>query len=385
MKTSTITWTSYNNYGTVLQAYSLQQYLYSLGCENVIISDSFLVQSKQKKKVSKNYFVLVINIIRNHFPHFLIITKKFLSVVLDLAYDIFLRGKEKRKDKSFAKFKKKFLNITYKYSFDNLQDISKDFDVTICGSDQIWSVYDGLFDEFYYLKFANNKKISYATSMGCQVIPNEKQERIVACLSDFDSISVREISLMENLEILLKKKIDFVCDPTLLLDRDSWVSFSKVKRSHRKKYVLCYFLDDNPWYQDAVKKYRKKDLDVLLIPCTNKQSAYKYAIKKEVRPQEFISLINNAELVLTDSYHGLLFSLNLKKQFLYFLRFDDNHPLNQNSRIYSILDYLQIKNVVVTKNTAGQEFDVIDYTDIYPRIEEFRNNSRCFLRERLGL
>lgn len=213
----------------------------------------------------------------------------------------------------------------------------------------------GLDDLTYMLDFADKDavKIAYASSVGT-MWESEDRETVKNLLKRFQNIGVREHSIQKELDILIGKKVDFVCDPTMLLTAEQWKSMS-APRSIEGDYVLCYMSDPKlEMYKDAIQYGKKHHLPVYLI-------SYGWVPEgmKAIRPngvEEFISLVSNAHTVFTASYHGMLFSLYFNRNFYYYNR-------GWKERMKSIAEYLQLTD----REHWSDEKDsaVIDYALTY--------------------
>lgn len=380
MRTATITWITYSNYGTNLQAFALQSFLKKHSIENVIISDENMIPYKvdilpPKKKSGIDLWAYLTHPWR---------------IAMKCYYD-FQNFRSIRSSKPYyssqrkiLKFKNEKLDIVYGVNRENVREKCEQFDLLFCGSDQIWSTFPQNFDGYYYLDFTQKKKIAYSCSIGTEKIPLDKQEQIVKWLKDFKAVSVREKITSDQLTFLTGKKVKWVCDPTLLFDSSFWENIA-TRKICRKKYLLCYFLEDKDWYYERAKKYaRKNGLKILLIPSNislNKRRIYQ---PQNIGIEEFVGLFCEADYVMTDSYHGSIFSLIFNKQFTYFKRFSDDDPISQNIRIYSLFEYLGIMNRIQSENEEDISCDnLIDYKAINQLIEVFRNESIKFLTEAL--
>ncbi len=392
MKTATITWITYNNYGTELQAFALQQYILSLGIENIIISDEMVLQGKPVSSSSandgENTSLMNMQRIKALLKKYLPDPKKFFTTCLAVFNDRIQQAKTYKKQKSyyqsqelFERFKHSQLKILYGKARKDMPALNKDFDVFICGSDQIWSTFDRNFDGYYFLDFVEKKKVSYATSLGTTIIDNEKLYLIKKWTNDFYKISVRENQSSSQLSNLLNRTVEWVLDPTLLHDKNFWISHSK-RYPIRHKYLVCYFLENKSWYLDYAKeicKYLK--LKLVVIPSSKQYSECKFSLKKGVGPQEFVDIISNADFVLTDSYHASIFSLIFEKNFLYLKRFDDDDANCQNIRIYSLFKLLNINNIIVGEKLFSPEDIVsLEYSGINKILDEQRAISKNYLK-----
>lgn len=395
MKSATITWITYNNYGTELQAYALQKYLGKIGIDNDIISDYDVINKIFEKtgiegrEATQPICILrkTARLIKKYFIH----PVKLFRVIMSFAGNEYSHKKARmflgKNNKQFDIFRKKNLRICYSYNRKNLQDMNQEYDLFICGSDQIWSFFDNNYDGYYYLDFVKKKKVSYATSIGTDVIPDEMEKRIAEWLGDYSAISVREASTAKILSDIVSKQVAWVCDPTLLFDGEFWGKMDSFPQKRRRKYLLCYFLSNNSWYFDYAKAMAKHlQLNIILLPSRLEYSRIEGCCKEGVGPVEFVSYIKNAEFILTDSYHGSLFSLQFNKSFLYLKRFLDSDPLCQNNRIYSLFERLKIQNVIISqKQFSPCDIVEIPYQSVNESLSEFREYSRNFLRDAVNL
>lgn len=368
MKIGIVSWTYWTNYGTELQLYALQNILKNMHHKVRIISDDSIIikirNIKPTPKSNKNLKYQIKCKIKN-------LIKKDIS----LPYC--------KIDKNIKNFKKSKLNII-PYKPELLND---SLDIFICGSDQIWSLKECDFDSFYWLGFTSKKKISYAPSMGTMNIT--RQNEIKMLLKDFDHISVRERQNSYQLSELTNKKVQWVCDPTLLFTKDYWNRVSGGKKKFiQKKYILCYFLESNNWYFEYANEVSKQFEIELLLICNLREHCYSpFACQKAPDPLEFVNMIKNAEFILTDSYHGSIFSLIFNKKFLYLKRFEDtdSDKSGQNVRIYSLFEYLNIQNIIVSRKAFNaNDIKQIDYNFVNEKISKFRESSLNLLTESIN-
>lgn len=397
MKIATVTWITYNNYGTELQAYALQQYFKGMGIQNDIISDRDIVL--KNKNVQKDG-LRETRISPSDDEKFLI--KQFRRVnkyVLHpvkfgktlLRYCIDKRRTERlcsytHSQKAFEAFKEEQLQIINGLRREDMSSLNQQYDAFVCGSDQIWSVFDRNFDGYFYMDFVDKKKIAYAVSVGTDQINHAHGAQIAKWLKDYSAISVREEKTAEQLSALTGKEVVWTADPTLLFDRTFWSDFCVGASFPKEKYLLCYFLTDNPWYFDyasALAKYLH--LKVLLIPSSAIYTERKVCYRKAVGPIEFVSLFQHAEYVLTDSYHGSIFSMLFEKGFIYLKRFEDTDPICQNIRITSLFQKVGLMNHIIEKKVfIPSDIQQIDYEMVNEILIDFRRQSRQFLRNALS-
>lgn len=388
MKTATVTWITYNNYGTELQAYALQQYQKEQGIQNDIISDWYIIYKTKDVQESctttnENAIAKQLKRVQKYAFHPVRFSKAFLQ------YCNRKVGKLRcyvNSQSAFEAFKDEYLQILYGLRREDMVLLNQKYDAFICGSDQTWSVFDRNFDGYFYLDFADKKKIAYAASIGTDQIDQEHGEQIAELLKDFSDIAVREKRTAEQLSLLTGRNVEWAVDPTLLYDKYFWSDFCVNAKVPKKKYLLCYFLTDNPWYYDYASALAAHlHLQILLIPSSEACMRRKGAYCKTVGPVEFVSLFKNAEYVLTDSYHGSIFSMIFEKQFIYLKRFKDTDPICQNIRIVSLFEKVDLMSRIVDQR-AFEPSDVIpiDYNKVNEIVTAFREQSRQYLQNALS-
>lgn len=291
------------------------------------------------------------------------------------------------RNKSFEEFTDKNIDFTQKVQTSReLIMLNKEYDCFICGSDQIWNPEN--FNGVYYLNFVNdkNKKISYAPSFGVSKIPVSMKEEIKHLVNKFNWLSVRENSGESILRELTNKKIEIVVDPTLLLSKTDWEQISEDPKVNND-YILCYFLGNSREYWKTVQYlHRITTYKVIIIPIKYNSYFQKYEIRPSTSPKEFLGLIKNARLVLTDSFHGIIFSLIFKKDFFAFKRFVDRDKWSQNARVYSLLGMLNLENRLIDYNTIKAYKDnyfIDNYNEINKVLGEKIDSSIAYLTKAL--
>ena len=369
--TATVTWISWNNYGSLLQAYALQHTLKLLGYDNHIISDERLVYPHKYNQADSPISPLQK-------------TRRFLGF-----WKHFLRYKSFRNDYYtklyFDRFRNEYLIIDNEYS--SSYELGKKYDAYIAGSDQIWHPSKNIFKPFYYLDFTNRKKISYAPSLGTSVYPNEYKDVVKELLSSFNHISIREKKGEELLSSFIEKDITTVLDPTLLLSKNEWNKIVP-KTKQNKKYAIGYFLTFNQEYINwTILDAKKRNIKLFFFHIN--PHVYEYSNNVVAAgPREFISYIKEADFVYTDSFHATVFSILYEKDFLTFKRFKDGSENDQNSRLENLFQLTNIKDryidtedlSFVSSTKIGK--DVL--ANALHNIETERQHSISFLKKALS-
>lgn len=372
------------NYGQLLQSYALQQKIESMGYETEIIQ----YHSGKDKGVKITYaslYVSVQTIIKILFRK-LKSRKNFSKIELDVNHK---ENIIKRRSVSDLFRNTRFHNIVVVNGYSNLVDKSKDYSAVVVGSDQIW-LPEVSVTNFYTLRFAlpGITRISYATSMGVSSYPNYAKKPAAEYWQKIDYLSVREEQAKKIIKEIADVEANVVADPTYLLTTEEWEERIPNISVIETGYVLCYFLGDN----DVIKEYAKRFADgknlrlvsILSNECNSDDSQFADEVLIGKSPEEFINLIRNADFVLTDSFHGLAFSVINEKQFYIFYRNRTDVKQSRNSRIDNIVKIWGLEERLI-KEPEKMIFkdDLIDYSIVTKKRNEFREESLNFLRSAL--
>lgn len=358
MKIGILTFHYTNNPGSVLQAYALQYIVRSMGVECNVV----------------NYQVR--NWLRTQYEP--LIRKKVgflwplaMPVVLMMIRFSFIPYNRFRKNYATIAPKKKVTD------FYQMRGLDKYYDKWIVGSDQVWNLDNAKVDDVLFLDFTNEsrKKIAYAASFGRNDIPSGYEEVISRMLRDFSYISVREMQGAGIVKKLTGKDAEVVLDPTLLLSREQW---SKIACPPREQgYILVYLRQRSmPIARMAETLSKETGLPVITIrevwPTT--------AVGKQVicpSPEKWLGYVLNAKYVITNSFHGMAFSINFHKQF--FAVQLENEIKVTNSRIYSILEQFNLQNRLVKEETELLKMTDIDFDCVNEILNSRREDSLQFL------
>ncbi|MGD9570175.1 MAG: polysaccharide pyruvyl transferase family protein [Sedimentibacter sp.] len=329
MKIALITIHSANSYGGILQAYATQTVLSDYG--NVSIIDYSTPHLQDTMRV--------------------VAMPKSGRGLLRFAKNAFRFFPRRRLLAKFKDFQGRYFNLTPRMSswFD-LCKLEDEFDVFVCGSDQIWNPkVTEKFDLAYFLGFINKKKkISYGSSPGSYTFNAEESKELIRHLGGFSFIGVREDDMNEFLSYLLKRKdITTVLDPTLLLSREQWLSSLNVKTDKNcSPYLLVYALKIDSHYGGVIKS--TADKLGLRIVSIDQEPFPRYPVDdylNDVGPIDFINLIANASFVVTDSFHGTAFSINFNVPFVTL------PPSTGRNRVITLLRAVNLTQRLIDVNT----------------------------------
>lgn len=286
------------NYGAMLQCFALNKYLNNMEYDSKVIL--YKCEAVTKREMPFAF-------IRLKDP------KRFVKGALSVAYKL-------GKNKNFKKFREKNIVSTAKvFRRKDVHALNDAFDTFVVGSDQVWNPLITGNDMTFFLDFAekNKKKVAYAASCGDTYLTEYYSSGARNMMQEFDHISVREAGGIGFIEELTGKTAVQVCDPVFLLGVDEWREV-QIPVKVKKKYVLVYFIhySYNETMQKAKEYAAQHDFDVIYINNT-------YKIEKNVinyrtyGPEQFLYLIDNAECVITGSFHGYCFSLMFHKRVFY--------------------------------------------------------------------
>lgn len=374
-----------NNYGTVLQAFATYHKIKDLGFEAEMIDFSQLKKSIRNRKL--RYFAEKIydtSVIREKSQ---IVMRKLRKIF----HPDFKRNSSQR-DRLFDNFRHKNIKRSRPFtSWEDLSDSCREYSAVLVGSDQVW-LPSQIAGDFFTLNFVPDdvKKISYASSFGVSYVEKSQEEKARKFLSRINYLSVREKSGQEIIKRLTGRNAELVCDPTLLLNSDEWDSVLLNNNNFvpkYDKYIFCYFLGVNEWHRKFAREFAdKKGLRIIALPHLDQyinfdDNGWADDMPYDISPENFISLIKNAEYIFTDSFHGTMFSLNYGKKFFIFRRFSGKWTLSTNTRIESIADHLGIADRLFSENDTVDEMMKSDFDSqaVNQRLEDFRESSLKFL------
>lgn len=267
----------------------------------------------------------------------------------------------------FRKFEKYHFPLTKKRIFGTkkLALIAQEFDKIVVGSDQIWNPF--LYDSNYYGGFLSSedrsKIIPYAPSIGVSEIKNlsQNEKKLIRSL---DVLSCREKEGADILSKISKKNVPVVLDPTLMVPKDIWNSLAdKYPLSGLDQpYALTYFLGSEIPNDEIRQQANLKSAKIVNISMFNKPNSVKSDICCcDVGPGEFLYLVKNAKIVLTDSFHATIFSWIFSKDFIVVKRFKEDEKGNQNSRIYTLLNIIGCQSRLLHGNKKDEKSQMLYY------------------------
>lgn len=366
--------TNLKNFGSVLQVYALCETVRQLGYDSEVVWQSGNMSRDfdiRPNKVIKTGLKLLLH------PGLIWSTIKTIRAARTVTI-------EPEKVRLFDNFVAKNFRQSL-YSPDEIEEVaaSDKYSKFVCGSDQVWATTTLYPDPMMYLRFApREKRIAYAPSLGRNYIPNYNRKTIQEYVNGIDCASVREDSGRLLLKELTGRDIPVVADPTLLMCSQEWDAI-KADMELPENYALCYFLDEpSQVVKDAICKYVRDNNKkiVVLGHLEGIDLPEDDIISPMAGPAEFLTITSKADMVITDSYHGMLFAINYHRNFWSVER--NYGQYDQSSRQLTVLNRLNLEYRYVKNNFEFTDVS-IDYEYVQARIDEFVNYSLNYLKTAL--
>lgn len=381
MRIGILTQPFYWNYGGIIQCFALQTVLQRMGHEVVILDRKFA------------------------YPSLGMVMLRLGSVVKCFVRRYFFGNRSIRPSNPFSPFYyiykypiidntaiKDFIHPHFKFTPSTTSShtlkkyvLNHELDCIVVGSDQVWrECYSPCITD-YFLGFLPSgckvRKIAYAASFGVQDSPISARwlDECIRLAGRFDALSVREdsgVTLMQEVFGLQAKR---VLDPTMLLEREDYrLLVSKEDKAAASTGVLAYILDKTPEKKQIMDDVAGK----LQLPC---QSFIPDAEKVCVLPSvgQWLAAFDRAGFVITDSFHGCVFSILFRKNFIVILNKDRGAD-----RFHSLLKQFGLQNRLISgygdlEKRAGELFKPIDYAAVEEKLSRLKADSLRFLREAL--
>lgn len=358
MKIGIITFHRAINYGAVLQTLGLQKALEQINYDVEVID----YRCKQIEDDYKNF-------------------KIGSNVIKDLVKSTLLYSVRSRKKRKFEEFNNKYLNLSkdvYR-TYEDLLKANNEYDVFITGSDQVWDNKCAGFDKAYFLGFVEEpkKKNSYAASFSFGEIPNGMKDEYKKRLEDFNKISVREEKGRKIFGELLSNEIRVDLDPTLLLKSEEWDKYAS-KNEEKEKYILLYNVNAPKNLFEYAEKLSKDTGYKIIYISDSPVKKINAEYRKGISPSDYLALFKNAEYVLTNSFHGTVFSLMFEKKFIVELE-SINGKVNHRSK--NLLNMLNLDNRILDGLDNRNCYNQINYREVNKILDRKRNESIKYLRE----
>lgn len=368
MRVAIITINDNNNYGNRLQNYALQQFLSNkIKIEKV---DTIWYDSEYTSKSQVDIFLWKLWI------KYLINWKN----IREYLKEFYL--KDNIRMYNIGKFTNRINTV---FDFKIKDNLSRKYDYFIVGSDQVWNPNFWLkkcdHANIRFLKFApKEKRIAYAASIAIPKIPKDKEQFFKDSLNEMKAISMREKAGADLVKKLTGKDVPVVVDPTILLSKEEWQKIElKPEWYSGEKYILTYFLGNpSPVIEKIAKKNNWKIYNLM-----DKDNFNLYTSRVE----EFVYLIDHAQLVATDSFHASVFSILMNTPFLVVNR-QQKGVADMTSRIDTLLELFGYQDRYIINgecNLSEDEILHMDFNNVKVIQEREIKRSTAYMKEALNI
>lgn len=325
-KVGILTYHNTVNYGAMLQAYALQSKITELGFECEIIN--YHCKNIEERE----------NLV---FPHFQVNLINYLKKIRAFYY-------AQKKKRSLFKFKSNMVFSKESYDRESIKNVVNIYDKIIVGSDMVFELGINGGDMSYYLDFVPaNKRYSFAACLGRKKIDDRYLKKCKNELEKFQYLSVREVQTQKYLSTLLESKVYLDIDPTLLYDCSFWKKLEEIPSDNiSNRYLLLYFVNESmPEFEMAKKIAIENNYDIYII-MDKKRKVDGCKVISYASVGEFLYYIHHASLVITGSFHGMIFSMNYNTNFFYFSKNEKNTKLDNMAKLVKCTDRkLSLNNV----------------------------------------
>lgn len=354
MKIAIITIFGEENYGNKFQNYAIKKMIENINNDNSV----YTIKPKQTIKQKIAY----------------ILSKLQIDKYKYIKKDCF----DQSKMNNFKAFSKKYLNVTKYYT---LNKLNEEYDLFFVGSDQVWNTngFKGRLLDYFLLGFVDNhKRIAMAPSLGTGKIGENQIKQFEKQLPKFNKLSCRENSSVYEIEKYSKgKKCIKLSDPTIGLTKKDWeIIRKKANKKPNESYVFCYFLG-----------HLDEKIENLICKFESKYSIVNIMKKEDIElfsndPGQFIDLLADASLVLTDSFHGCVFSIIYNKPFIVVHTPD---RINMEDRINSLLNEFQFEDRWIDNINFNTNIFVLDFTYANQKLVKESIKLNNYIKEALNV
>lgn len=362
-KIGIVTFHSSHNYGSVFQAYAMAIVLQKMGL------DARIVDYRHPATTAAYEFVWWYR-------------GRSLKANLSNLWRHGILRKDREREQNFNDFINKNLPLTERYT--KKDDIKDEFDYLVCGSDQIWNPKaSGRNSSVYYLDFGKRETIrfSYAASSGGEDFAKGHEKEIGAYLSSLKRIGVRENSMKEYIHHTFNMECTVNPDPTSLLEQDDWVRLEEPVENIPNKFLLVYSLRNMRETVLFAKEVGDRyNLPVIHInPKRGRKGNEKVAGVRSlttVSPSQFLWLFHHATFIVTNTFHGNMFSIIYRKPFVWYKK-------NNDERILTLHEFIGLGELRQVSDT--NKFDgtllTMDYASIEKLIRNFKDAGLKYMKD----
>ena len=366
-KVGIITFHNSYNCGSMLESYAIYKYLSNRKINTEIINFSGKGQKELYSIFSKNKDL-----------------KSIVKNILLLGHS----NQIKFNNSKYIEFKNKNYKLSQEYTTGDI--IKDEYDIVVAGSDQIWNVTIKDYDDNYFLNWANNaRKVAYAPSFGAKRLEKyvDDIEKYKKFLMNFDALSIRENNGQKWIKELINKDVPVLIDPTLLLEKKDYELIEDDNCKIKEKYIFFY----SPSFNVDICKFVKKVADkynLKVITWSTKSYYIKriqrfgFELPKYESPSVYLSMIKNAELIFTTSFHGTIFSTIYRKKFF---TIKNGEMYGDDDRVITLLNNIHyLDRLIPYKYDINKDYmKPINYDDYDKNIKSLQEKAKTYIYENI--
>lgn len=368
-KIGIITFHNSYNCGSMLETYAMQEAIAKMGCRDLEIIN---FSSEGQKKLYSIFLeaTSLKNIVKN------ILIAPFAPRI-------------NRNNRRYEEFKNKYFRLSRQYTDEDKID-QRAYNIVVAGSDQIWNTTIKDASDHYFIDWTHNcRKVAYAPSFGAKSIQkySKTPKKHKKYITDFDALSIRERNGKKWIKELTGRNAELLIDPTLLLDARKYDSIIDDTNTPRSKYIFFYCPQFEPKICALVKRISHKYK--MPVICWSSKSysikwvwRYGFKLPKYESPSVYLSLIKNANLVVTTSFHGTIFSTIYRKKFFVIKNGD---MFGDDDRVKTLIEQLGIENRLISINfdDSFDYFAPADYSRYKRRLPELQRKAYNYIRREI--
>lgn len=373
MKIGILTLSLHTNYGGILQAYALKTVLEKMGHEAWLI-DTDLNRVSPTRQIWR-------------------LAKETVSY---LKGEVSMINPKRVRHKAYLKYTKPFIDhhipkITKKFTAEDELRKATDkygFEAYVVGSDQIWNTkyFKNIEVAFFsFLKEKNVIKLSYAPSFGGDIwkYTEDQTRNCKELIKEFSGVSVREDVGIEFCKNHLDSKATFVLDPTMLLTQEEYLQSLSINKKSKKGGIFTYVLDASPDKKKLIEEVsNRKQLEIYQLDIMEGYDSCPLEWRTKARVEDWIKSFYDAEFIITDSFHGTVFSILFNKPFFVLINYERGA-----SRFKSILNFFNLSHRIISSqdDLTEEKLDKeIDWVAVNRILESKRQESMDFLKNHLS-
>ena len=354
-------WFTKENFGQLLQLFALYNYLQQNGHDVFVLK----YDATKDKSIERSFFKKIQRVLSNpsKLLHFVNSKIKHSKSSLNKR-DLSLQG--------FDDFKQNRFNWSHEYNaYSELKSSPPEADIYICGSDMIWG--EKASYKPYFLDFVKSaKKIAFSPSFGRKEISPEYAKEVKSMLSSFNAISVREESGVGICKQLGFQEAQWLPDPTTLLSMEEYIKIEQ--KPKQDNYIFNYILAHDTSIPFEKINALSEELNLDLVNCSTNKSDNRSKVYPSI--EEWLGYVHHAKYIITNSFHGCMFAIIFKKEFIFLPLINNDARINE--RIYSFLNKMNL-NDRIYKSNINVVKNKIDYDTVDESLNSWVTDAKNFL------